>query len=83
MTALEMAARDACAEFYSPEPDVDIDHLSKEWLPIARAVLMAVRDGSPAVTQAVARAAWHSGSGQNPAVVWTAGVDAILNEGQP
>lgn len=52
------------------------------WTPqdLARAALMAIRDGSDDIDRAVARAAWHSGSGQHPGNVWCAGVDAILAE---
>lgn len=82
MTALERAAR---AVYESSNPQgMGWDRQTSTYKNLCRArvraVLMAVRDGSPEVSRQVARAAWHSGSGQNPAVVWASGIDAILNE---
>lgn len=92
MTPLEKAARAACAEFYSPEHGADIDFLSKEWGPIARAVLMAVREPDDELLTAIqcarlsdkAKAATNTFARMNASTeaMWQAGIDAILSEGQ-
>jgi len=46
---------------------------------MSRVALEFLLDPPPEVAQAVARAAWHSGSGQKPEAVWRAGIIAGLN----
>lgn len=48
---------------------------------VVLSVLSDLRSSCPdAVEKAVGRAAWHSGSGQRPANIIAAMIDAILNE---
>ncbi len=46
----------------------------------ARAAIEAMREPTSEVVGAVARRAWHSGSGVDPATVWAAGINAALED---
>ena len=92
MTPLERAAR-AMATEYGQDPDeiilveaVGTRGRLARWqcnLPAVRAVIEAIREPSEAMTRAFEAVSPDQWNNPHPNDAWRAGIDALLEEGQP